>query len=57
MHFTMLHGQCVGIGMAAAAWLSFRKGLLKDNEYQLILELNRYYGLPDHVEGLRTEDI
>lgn len=57
MHFTMLHGQCVGIGMAAAAWLSFQKGLLKDNEYQLILELNRYYGLPDHVEGLSTEDI
>lgn len=57
MDFSMLHGQCVGVGMAAAVWLSWQKGLLKESEYQFILELNRYYGLPDSVNGLRVEDV
>lgn len=57
MDFTMLHGQCVGVGMAAAVWLSYRKGLLKESEMSFILELNRYYGLPDHVEGLTAQDV
>ena len=57
MHFTMLHGQCVGIGMAAAVWLSCKKGLLKESEMKFILELNRYFGLPDKVSGLKAEDV
>lgn len=55
--FTMLHGQCVGVGMAAAVWLSWQKGLLKESEMRFILELNRYYGLPDTVSGLNAEDV
>lgn len=57
MDFQMLHGQCVGVGMAAAAWLSMKKGLLKESAYTFILELNRFYGLPDSVTGLSAEDI
>lgn len=57
MHFTMLHGQCVGVGMAAAVWLSWKKGLLKQSEMRFILELNSYYGLPESISGLDAEDI
>lgn len=56
-HFTMLHGQCVGVGIAAAVWLSCRRGLLKESEMRFILELNRYFGLPDSVSGLNAEEI
>ncbi len=55
--FTMLHGQCVGVGMAAAVWLSAKKGLLKESEAAFILELNRYYGLPESVSGLTAEAV
>lgn len=57
MNFSMLHGQCVGVGMAAAVWLSCKKGLLKESEMNFILELNRYYGLPEIVSGLKAEDV
>ena len=57
MDFQMLHGQCVGVGMVAAVWLSWKKGLLSESACNFILELNRFYGLPDSVAGLKAEDI
>ena len=57
MHFSMLHGQCVGVGMAAAVWLSCQKGLLKESEMKFILQLNRYFGLPDSVSGLDADEV
>ena len=33
-NFTLLHGQCVGAGLVAAAYLSMKRGLLNEQEYQ-----------------------
>lgn len=56
-NFTLLHGQCVGIGLAAAAALSLKRGLLSPEEYKTILKGNALYELPVSVNGLTAEEI
>ena len=35
-NFQLLHGQCVGVGLIAAAYLSMQRGLLTEEEYEEI---------------------
>lgn len=55
--FQLLHGQCVAVGMAAAAFISRSRGLLTEEEYQEILAGCRLYALPVDVEGLQPEQV
>lgn len=57
MDFHLLHGQCVGIGMIAAAYISMKRGLLTAKEYENIRTGCRDYGLPLSVRGLEEKDI
>lgn len=57
MNFQLLHGQCVGIGLVAAASLSRSRGLLTNIEYTEILSACHAFYLPDHVNALNPEDI
>lgn len=43
--FEWIHGECVGYGMAMAAWLSQQRGYLTTAEVEGILDLLRTYGL------------
>ena len=36
-NFQLLHGQCVGVGLIAAAYLSMQRGLLTEEEYEEII--------------------
>lgn len=56
-NFTMLHGHCVAAGMAAAGYLSVKRGYISEEEYQFILEMNRNFGLPVNVSSLTPRDI
>ena len=56
-NFTLLHGQCVGVGLVAAAYLSMKRGLLTREEYQEICQGCSDYDLPVHVEGLIPEEV
>lgn len=56
-NFRLLHGQCVGIGTAGAAWISLQRGWISGDEYRMILENNRYFQLPVSIRGLLPEDI
>ena len=56
-NFTLLHGQCVGVGLVAAAYLSMKRGLLTREEYQEICQGCSDYELPVHVEGLIPEEV
>lgn len=49
--FRLLHGQCVGLGLIAAASISRSRGLLTEAEYGEIREGCRMFGLPLCVEG------
>lgn len=55
--FNMFHGQCVGVGMVAAAYLSSLKGGISGEEYQMIRKSIASFGLPISVTGLSGEEI
>lgn len=45
-NFQLLHGQCVGVGLIAAAYLSMQRGLLTEEEYEEIRKGCHSYNLP-----------
>lgn len=55
--FTLCHGECVAIGCAAAAWMSWKRGLISEKEKEAAEQLLLDYQLPVHVKGLKPEDI
>ena len=55
--FTLCHGECVAIGCAAAAWMSWKRGLISEKEKEAAEQLLLDYQLPVRVKGLRPEDI
>jgi 3-dehydroquinate synthase len=57
MDFKLLHGECVAIGMVAAAYISHkRENISKDELDQLISSIKAYH-LPTTVSGLSDKDI
>ena len=52
MHFQLLHGQCVAIGLVSAAYISWKRDLLTEEEYNRIREGCLLYDLPVSAEGL-----
>ena len=57
MNFSMLHGECVAVGMHAAAWLSREKGMITEDAYEDILDTIRSFGLPVCVSGPEPEKV
>lgn len=55
--FTLCHGECVAIGCAAAAWMSWKRGLISEKEKETAEQLLLDYQLPVRVKGLKPEDI
>ena len=55
--FTLCHGECVAIGCAAAAWMSWKRGLISEIEKEAAEQLLLDYQLPVRVKGLKPEDI
>ncbi len=55
--FTMLHGECVAIGCAGAAYLSCKKGLISEADYTDICDMLKAFNLPTATEDLDAEDI
>ena len=56
-NLSLLHGQCVAAGLVAAAYLSMKRGLLTEQEYQEIRKGSEDYDLPVHVDGLIPEEV
>ena len=55
--FTLCHGECVAIGCAAAAWMSWKRGLISEKEKETAEQLLLDYQLLVRVKGLKPEDI
>lgn len=45
-NFKMTHGACVGIGMCAAGYISYKRGMIDEDTLKSIERLNKLYGLP-----------
>ncbi len=61
-NFTLLHGECVALGIVCAAYLSHKKGFLSLDKYQSICDLLITFELPIRLDDgccqeLRTQDI
>ena len=56
-NFELLHGQCVALGTVAAAYISYKRGYLSDEEFYEIRDMNVGFYLPITVDGLKSEDI
>jgi 3-dehydroquinate synthase len=57
MNLTLLHGECVCIGMAAASYLSMKRGFLSTATYEDILKTIRLFHQPVNIPGLTAEDV
>lgn len=56
-NFEMLHGECVSLGMVAAAYISWKRGMLDEDEFYEIRDMNVGFGLPISFDGISAEDI
>ncbi len=55
--FSLLHGECVSVGMAAALWLCALRGNLTAQEVKDIMAHLSAFGLPVLTDGLNASDI
>ncbi len=56
-NFTMQHGTCVGLGMISAAYLSWKRHLISEEDYQEIRRTCSSFGLPLTTPGLDIDEI
>lgn len=56
-NFELYHGECVSVGCVAAAYLSWKRGYLSEEEFDGVEELLKSYHLPVRVSGLKPEQV
>lgn len=56
-HFTMCHGECVALGMVAAAYISWKKQMLSMEEYYEIRDMFVPFNLPISVDDIDPQEI
>ena len=56
-NFSLLHGECVSIGIRGAAWLSVKRGYLTASDYEEIIKTLQAFRLPVKITGIEAEDI
>lgn len=57
MNFTLLHGECVAIGMVAASFISMQRNMLTVEEFNDIKQTIASFSLPVELPGIHTESV
>jgi len=55
--FQLAHGECVGLGMIAAAYISYKRGYLSTEEFYEIRDINVAFNLPITVEDIDANEV
>ncbi len=55
--FQLLHGECVAVGIAGAARIALKRGLLTEADFKRVTEGLRAFSLPVSTEGPEAERI
>ena len=55
--FSLYHGECVAIGMVAAAQMSYKRGYLTAEQVEELKELLQLFELPIDVDGLNPQEV
>ena len=56
-NFTLYHGECVALGAVAAAYISYKRGMLKMEEYYEVRDMFVPFNLPISVEAIEPAEI
>lgn len=56
-NFELLHGECVALGYVAAAYISWQRGMIEEDEFYEIRDMNVGFYLPISFDGLDPKDI
>ena len=56
-NFTLSHGACVALGTVAAAYISWQRGYLDEDEFYEIRDMNVGFGLPISFDGVSVDNI
>ncbi len=57
MHFEMLHGECISLGMVAAAYISWKHNWLSMDEYYEVRDMFVPFNLPISIDSINPEEI
>ena len=57
MGLSLLHGECVGIGMVAAAYISMKRNLITKEEFLDIIDTIKSFHLPVSIPYLDPEEV
>ncbi len=57
MNFELYHGECIALGMVAAAYISWKKDMLSMEEYYEIRDMFVPFYLPISIDGIDPEEI
>ncbi len=57
MHFEMLHGECISLGMVAAAYISWKHNWLSMEEYYEVRDMFVPFNLPISIDSIDPEEI
>lgn len=57
MNFSLLHGECVGLGMLTSCQIGISRGQLTEQEYQRVFDLLKGLGMPVSIEGVSAKEI
>lgn len=55
--FELIHGECVGIGMAAAMHISYKRGDITSEVAEALEALLKYFGIPVRASGLAAQAV
>lgn len=56
-NFSMLHGECVSVGMVAALYFSCKKGFTSLEDLKKAENLLKFFDLPVHIDGFSSDEI
>ena len=56
-HFEMLHGECIALGMVAAAYISWKHECLSMDEYYEVRDMFVPFNLPISIDNIDPEEI
>ncbi|SFA71703.1 3-dehydroquinate synthase [Acetitomaculum ruminis DSM 5522] len=57
MDFKLFHGQCVSLGMIAASYVSLCRNLISDNDFNLIVNVQKKFNMLTEFDKLSVENI
>ena len=57
MNFEMMHGECISLGMVAAAYISWKHNWLSMDEYYEVRDMFVPFNLPISIDSINPEEI